>query len=924
MKLSINKYIVNKNDYNAHQSKNFEAFDLSTDELADHINAGYAFSYQFENSYRKADNFICSDIIAADFDDGMTLEEAFKNEYFTRSASILYTTASHTPENHRFRVIFELPHTITDKDLIRAAQTGLTRKFPADVAAVDAARQFFGSKNSKPHVFGKVLSEEALNELIQLGNVKPNLTDSSGANKLVAGSRSSLTLDVDTAVKDARGDFHKLSDLEKSTPVFCPVHHDKNPSAFTTQSKSGAIGIRCQSCQQTFWAKDKQPVTYDFYAFDEQVRKAHVNFTPTAMDDESGLVVFDDTNHDIILNDNFLEDLPIFEGITLIKSPKGTGKTQYLKRVVKEMRVKKKKVLLVGHRRSLLRALSKELDLDCYLGDDKKSESKIRNSNKKYFAVSVDSISTCLNTASDKFDVILIDESEQVFSHLISDTMKFSIRNSSYKILKHYIRMAKTCIAVDADLNNITMFSIDGIGNKNPMIETTQVLNLFKPKSSQIEIFASEHHLIGEIFKDLHAGMRLYICSNSKKKIDVLASAIKDEFGAKFPIISLTKDNSEEKKSTHFIRHIKTEILSYRAVLTSPVLGTGVDITFPDAEKLVDGVYGLFEARVNTHTDIDQQLSRVRHPGFVRVWISPEKFNFETEIDPIRQELAESGAVPDALVKHSWQGVPEYKLDDPYLNLYTTILAAQRASKNDLKQNFIDLRRYNGWEIINIATDKEISTLGGQHKKVGKDLENKQRIQGILNAISASPDEIDRLLAKKEDASQLEKYVVARYFMEHFYFQPITESLLIKDDGGQYQDRIKQLEKLLAIHTIKPPLTANPETLLLQAIFSSAKILNASGSPDSSVKITLESLGEFSKYCLKQKAKINRILKVDIRADITTSPLNQLNIFLKVCGLVAKKAVSFNRNKIRVYEYAIDASQLEEALAVIKIRKANI
>lgn len=924
MKLSINKYIVNKNDYNAHQSKGFESKDLTVGELVSCISNGYAFSYQYDKNYRKVENFICSDIIAADFDSGITLEEAMQNEYFINNACILYTTPSHTPENHRFRVIFELPITITDKNLIRAAQTGLTRKFPADVAAVDAARQFYGSRGSKPHTFGKILSEENLDELIKLGKEKLNLSDSSGSKKMVAGSRSSLTIGLDTAVKDARGDFHKLSDLEKSTPVFCPVHHDKKPSAFTTQSKCGTIGIRCQSCQQTFWAKDKQPVTYDFYAFDEQVRKAHVNFTPTAMDDESGLVVFDDTNHDIILNDNFLEDLPIFEGITLIKSPKGTGKTQYLKRVVKEMKAKKKKVLLVGHRRSLLRALSKELDLDCYLGDDKKSESKIRNSNKKYFAVSVDSISTCLNTASDKFDVILIDESEQVFSHLISDTMQFSVRNLSYKILKHYIRMSKTCIAVDADLNNITMSSIGGFGNKNPLIATSRVLNLFKPEASQIEIFASEQHLIGEIFEDLHAGKRLYICSNSKKKIDVLANAIKEKFGAKFPIISLTKDNSEDKKSTHFIRHIKTEILNYQAVLTSPVLGTGVDITFPDAEKLVDGVYGLFEARVNTHTDIDQQLSRVRHPGFVRVWISPEKFNFETETDPIRQELAESGVVPDALVKHSWQGVPEYKLDDLYLNLYTTILAAQRASKNSLKENFIELKRYNGWQIIDIATDKEVSILGGQHKKVGKDLENRHRIQGILDAESAGSDEIDKLLAKKEDVSQVEKYVVARYFIEHFYFQPITENLLIKDDGGQYQDRIKRLEKLLAIHTIKPPLTANPETLLLQAIFSSAKILNASGSPDSSVKITLESLGEFSKYCLKQKAKINRILKVDIRADTTTSPLNQLNIFLKMCGLVAKKAVSFNRNKIRVYEYAIDASQLEEALAVIKIRKANI
>ena len=152
MKLSINKNIINKNETNAHQSKGFEAFDLTVNELIAHVNDGHAFSYQFENNHRKAENFICSDIIAADFDDGMTLQEAIQNEFFINNASFLYTTTSHTSENNRFRVIFQLPHTVTDKDLIRSAQTGLTRKFPADAASVDPARQFYGSKRDRKSV----------------------------------------------------------------------------------------------------------------------------------------------------------------------------------------------------------------------------------------------------------------------------------------------------------------------------------------------------------------------------------------------------------------------------------------------------------------------------------------------------------------------------------------------------------------------------------------------------------------------------------------------------------------------------------------------------------------------------------------------------------------------------------------------------
>lgn len=94
MKVSINEQIINKNENGANQSKGFKPADLTPQELANCISKGYAFSYQFEKAHRKADNFICSDIIAADFDSGMTLDEAFNNEFFINNASILYTTAS--------------------------------------------------------------------------------------------------------------------------------------------------------------------------------------------------------------------------------------------------------------------------------------------------------------------------------------------------------------------------------------------------------------------------------------------------------------------------------------------------------------------------------------------------------------------------------------------------------------------------------------------------------------------------------------------------------------------------------------------------------------------------------------------------------------------------------------------------------------
>ena len=67
-------------------------------------------------------------------------------------------------------------------------------------------------------------------------------------------------------------------------------------------------------------------------------------------------------------------------------------------------------------------------------------------------------------------------------------------------------------------------------------------------------------------------------------------------------------------------------VFEIQVLMCSPSLGTGIDITFPDPQCLeesglckVDCVFGFFYPKVNTHTDMDQQLWRVRNPGQVKV-----------------------------------------------------------------------------------------------------------------------------------------------------------------------------------------------------------------------------------------------------------------------------------------------------------------
>lgn len=923
MKVSINESIINKNDNKANQSRGFKSADLTPQQFADRISQGFAFSYQFENAHRRADNFICTDIIAADFDAGMTLDEALNNEYFINNASILYTTASHTPEKHKFRIIFELPRTITDKEEIRAAQQGLTRKFPADRAAVDPARQFYGSRGCKPHLFNKTLSEDNLAGLIALGREPLNQSDRDGKNQRVAGTRAVLGLDDEMMVKTSRGEMARLSGLDVPTPVYCPFHTDSKPSAFTTKSRNGVMGIHCSSCQQTFWGKTRQPTPHDFYEFDRLARQEYNMGIRGTCVDHHGLE-FDEPNLNMVFSHQYIdvETIGIMPGITLIKSPKGSGKTQYLKRVVADCKERKLTVLLVGHRISLLQALSSSLGLTCYRDTGMPNQSGVYDIDK-YYAISIDSLSIHLSPARHQFDVVLIDESEQVFSHLIADTLDHERRRKSFLVFQHYINVAKTVIALDADINTVSLHAIRRFGNKNPLIDRRYILNEYQPPSSQVEVYASENHLLADVLANLKTGQRLFIACNSKKRVEELVEAIKDDLGGDFPLISITSANSNDPAVTGFIKNIKVDILNYKALLVSPAMGTGIDITFPEDDSLVDGVYGFFYSKVNTHYEIDQQISRVRHPKYVKVWISPETYNFEYEVDPIRQELAESGIVPEALKGYSSVGMPDYDLADPFLTLYATILSAQRASKNSLKNNFIDLRKHNGWKIVDVMKDDPMALVGSVMSKIGKAAALDQFMTDILAAPEISWEQADVLSSKRKRTklSSDESNSLERYWIEKFYGETVTRELLKKDKRGRYRDQIRNLEGVLAG---KPRVgKISDETTLFIQIFEVSGLLDTLGKPDVGKVVTLESLGKFAKFCSVNKVKIERLLNIEVRKDLKEKPTAQLNAILAVCGLRVAKTNTFSKGEMKIYEYQIDRRSYDEAMGLIAMREES-
>lgn len=127
----------------------------SMEALSEHITKGFGWSPgTFKSNYRNLSNFQSMDVVALDFDEGMTIVEA--ELLLSGYQYVLATTRNHQKEKivkgsgrikpvcDRFRVIFRLSSPITSNDTYVATFNSLRDRFPAaDPACSDSSRFFY-------------------------------------------------------------------------------------------------------------------------------------------------------------------------------------------------------------------------------------------------------------------------------------------------------------------------------------------------------------------------------------------------------------------------------------------------------------------------------------------------------------------------------------------------------------------------------------------------------------------------------------------------------------------------------------------------------------------------------------------------------------------------------------------------------------
>jgi Origin of replication binding protein len=917
-------------------------------ELIGHICQGYPFTAQFRDGYRKTSNFICSDFVAADFDGTMTLDEARAVPFIQQYCSFIYTTPSHTDESNRFRAVFLLRETITDPRIWADCLYGLAIRLGSDRSIKDAGRMFFGSPKAQLIQVGGRLPAGEVRKLVNLAEDERSRSRHPAAKD--AAICSSLRLETNELVQLKGGTKAELGSLAPNTSVLCPYHADEHPSAFVVRSNSGSNGIHCMTCNATFWTDTGS--LYDFYAFDRLVDERRAQDRAkrkTAEQSENPFEAFFPPDPSVIIHQTkFLPALYYQAGITAIKSPKGSGKTEALKAMIEQIEEQRfpptiaksdrpASVLLIGHRQSLIKEAANRLGLDCYLDDEEKGAHR----KQRYgYAICLDSLHKIavggnVSGPPPQYDVVILDESEQVLSHLLSATLRERVgMPAAFASLEFMIRRAKAVYALDADLGLITLHALKDLRS----LDWNQGLRIIHNRPLAItdrrtmRVYKSKKDLQNRMLDAIREGKRCFVASNSKATVDVLEELLRKEFGPSLKMVAITSDNSRGKFETNFVQNIQTEFLKTQVLICSPSLGTGIDISFPEGRREVDEVFGFFSSHVNKHTDIDQQLARVRNPGSLSVWFDGSRSNFETNLEVVKRQLALANYVPTALNRLlDDDGNPSFDESDPLLNIAAHVMVAQRSSQNGIFPLFERLRRANGWDCERV--EKQPSTSSNRKWKDAQRNIKERRINGILSANELDESAYAELAAKRDRGDQLSKadrFCLERFELERAYGRPVDRQLIEMDNGGLLRRQIAVFRNIFGDPRfaeplfyqidsdlkVEKPLSHQPIWYLIATVLVAAGLVK-NAALVSTKRIRAEQLQRFKHLLIENRVVIEEILQTPLRSDFTKNPVRQLNVFLGYAGLrlvATKRRQRAGRTNV---EYEIDATAAKSMMTFL-------
>ena len=495
-------------------------------------------------------------------------------------------------------------------------------------------------------------------------------------------------------------------------------------------------------------------------------------------------------------------------GLVVLWSDMGTGKTQ-LMRWWRDQNPDAR-FLNNGHRVNLLKNLGSRLQTAMYsdLGYTDLAQAQA-------LSITIDSLHK-LNTQSNKYGCIFIDEACQYLVHLLHSNTCKEHRAAILEVLEYIVYNAPLVVIADAHMDDLT---VDFFRAMRPEGEVPYIIkNEWRNGSRTIYWYEGSNSsaLVAQISAALMSGQKIMVASDSKRFIKKLEQSFLVQIfdstesspsenalsqsnrgigshAQKLRIWSVHSDNSGSEENVAFIKDITNAVKNLDALFTSPSLGTGVDI----AEYHFDVVFGVFHAVSQTATECAQQLYRYRPKVPFHVWVAKRPpFGYkDTNATKIKERLLQSNEMTAFLIRIDRDSGKRGAEKDWALDAYCQILANRNYSLNNLRDDLRSLLTEMGNTFIYVGSDSDPQSL--ESLKAAAQALDSAHNSAVAKAKNITLSEY-RARQSKDYLDPNEIFECEKFRISDSYGIEVTESLVEMDKGGRLIRAIAGLEAILA------------------------------------------------------------------------------------------------------------------------------
>ena len=513
------------------------------------------------------------------------------------------------------------------------------------------------------------------------------------------------------------------------------------------------------------------------------------------------------------LNSSFVSKVEIPESSRLValKSAKGTGKTKLLESVVLNAHSQGKKVLVIGHRIQLVKALCMRFGLP-YI-----TEAKATGNVDGGYGLCIDSLhpdSQAHFTSEGWSDsVIIIDEIEQVLWHALNSSTckenRVAILQCFKNLLQNVLGSQGKVYVADADLSDLALdylLALAGV-KLTPYIINNQWC---KTENTAWQVYTyggrSPKKLVRDLETYIGGGGKPLVCLSAQKLSSKWSTqTLESYFKQKFPNLKLLRIDSESLADPQHpaygcIKNLDTVLRQYDMVLASPCLETGISI---ELENHFTSVWAIAQG-VQSSNAVCQSLARLRSAVPRYVWCAGYSFqkvgNGSTSIPGL---IASSNRLTQLNIRLLQQSdlIGWDALDTGFqaesLLCWAKMAVRYNASTINYRESVLSALRTEGHQILDRKLIKNLAAI--QKDQATKDTTclieaiseiRQSNYTAECQAIADSPlltkPEYQKLKKRVVKTIQ-ERYRIRKYELQQRYLLPITPELIRLDDDNWYQ-----------------------------------------------------------------------------------------------------------------------------------------